>query len=53
MLSIARAKEIQVTAVLVEEESVRNTILDTGTEEECVLDRKANAFRAIPEIGEC
>lgn len=53
MLSIARAKEIPVIAVLVEEESVRNTILDTGTEEACVLDRKANAFRAIPEIGEC
>ncbi|HJA12885.1 MAG TPA: right-handed parallel beta-helix repeat-containing protein [Candidatus Mediterraneibacter merdipullorum] len=48
MLSTSRAEEIRVTAVLVEPESTHNTVLDTGTEAQCELDKKANAFRALP-----
>ncbi len=44
-------EELEVTALLVEPESVGNTILDSCRENEAVLDRRANAFRAIPAVG--
>ena len=37
-----------VTAVLVEKESVQNTILDSGSDKQVILDRQVNAFRATP-----
>ena len=51
MLSISRSKEIDITAVVVDPAAVKNTVLDTGTEAQTVIDRKANAFRPLPEIG--
>ncbi|HET9649039.1 MAG TPA: NosD domain-containing protein [Microlunatus sp.] len=40
-----------VTAVFVDPESVRNTILDSGTDAQVIADRGANAIRATPSVG--
>lgn len=40
--------KLDVTAVRIEKESVQNIILDSGSDRQVVLDRKANAFRATP-----
>ena len=37
-----------VTAVVVEKEACQNTILDTGSDAQVVMDRTVNAFRATP-----
>lgn len=50
LLHVDRLDELDVTAVLVEKESVRNIVLDTGTENQAVLDRSKNVFRPVPEI---
>ena len=42
---------LDVTAVLVEKESVQNTILDSGSEGQIIIDRTVNAFRATPVPG--
>ena len=42
---------LDVTTVLVAKESFQNTILDSGSEEQVVLDRRVNAFRATPVPG--
>lgn len=42
---------LDVTAVLVEKESVQNTILDSGSEGQVIIDRTVNAFRATPVPG--
>ena len=42
---------LDVTAVLVEKESVQNTILDFGSEGQVIIDRTLNAFRATPVPG--
>ena len=42
---------LAVTAVLVDSDSARNTILDSGTDAQVVVDRAANAFRATPAIA--
>jgi len=51
LLAIDQLNELEVTAVLVEEESVRNTILDSGSEEQVILDQRVNAFRPTPVPG--
>lgn len=43
---------LEVVAVLVEEESMQNTVLDSGSDSQVVLDMSKNAFRATPRIGE-
>ena len=43
---------LEVVAVLVEEESMQNTVLDTGMDSQVIMDKSVNAFRAIPGIGE-
>lgn len=43
--------ELEVTAVMVEKESVQNIILDSGSEKQVILDKKANAFRGTPVPG--
>ncbi|EMX8371628.1 right-handed parallel beta-helix repeat-containing protein [Yersinia enterocolitica] len=40
--------ELDVTTVLVENESVKNTILDSGSDAQVVMDKFVNAFRATP-----
>lgn len=48
LLSTENLSALEVTTVLVDETSVQNTILDSGTDQQVVMDRKANAFRATP-----
>lgn len=43
-----RRTALDVTAVMIEKESVHNTILDSGTNEQVVLDERVNAFRGTP-----
>lgn len=43
-----KLEALQVTAVLVEKESVHNIILDSCSEEQIIMDRSLNAFRAVP-----
>ncbi len=39
-----------VTAVKVEKDSVQNVVLDSGSEEQILMDKSANAFRATPTL---
>ncbi|MCM0725776.1 hypothetical protein NB814_08670 [Latilactobacillus curvatus] len=50
LLTTEVSAPIDVTTVLVEAEAVQNTILDSGTEAQVVLDTRMNAFRATPAI---
>lgn len=52
MTTTDRLVEIDITAVLVEAEAIRNTVLDSGSEKQVVIDRIANAFRATPVPGD-
>ncbi|WP_113718138.1 NosD domain-containing protein [Arthrobacter dokdonensis] len=51
LLTTEAPDDLAVTAVLVDAESARNTILDSGSEAQVVVDRALNAFRATPVIG--
>ncbi|PZF60346.1 right-handed parallel beta-helix repeat-containing protein [Curtobacterium sp. MCBD17_034] len=51
LLTTDAAGRLNVTTVMVDPGSAGNTVLDSGTEDESVLDRTANAFRATPAIG--
>jgi len=44
-------KELDAVAVQVEKESAQNTILDSGSDAQVVIDRARNAFRATPVAG--
>lgn len=48
LLTADQLMELDVTAVLVEKESHHNTVLDSGSERQVVMDRAVNAFRATP-----
>ena len=50
LLATESSEGLAVTAVMVDPGSVRNTILDSGTEAQVVLDTSVNAFRATPGI---
>ncbi|WP_230672790.1 NosD domain-containing protein [Rathayibacter sp. Leaf248] len=50
LLSTATSDRLPLTTVLVDPASTRNTILDSGTEDEVVADRAVNAVRATPSI---
>lgn len=52
LTSTDRLVALDVTAVVVEKESVQNTILDSGMDGQVILDRRANAFRGTPAFGE-
>lgn len=43
-------KPLNVTTVFVENESSQNTILDSGSDTQVVMDKTANAFRATPTV---
>lgn len=45
LLTTDRLAELDVTAVLVEKESVQNIVLDSGSEAQVVMDKTVNAFR--------
>ena len=51
LLTTGASDGLPVTAVLVDPESARNTILDSGSDTQVVLDRTVNAFRATPAVG--
>lgn len=39
---------LDVTAVMIEKESVKNTVLDSGTNDQVILNEQVNAFRGTP-----
>ena len=51
LLSTNNLKALEVTTVMVEKESFQNTILDSGSDKEVVMDRTVNAFRGTPTPG--
>ncbi|QGQ44358.1 NosD domain-containing protein [Metabacillus sediminilitoris] len=51
LLTTEASKPLTVTTVLVEKESLQNTILDSGSDAQVVMDKIVNAFRATPTPG--
>jgi inulin fructotransferase (DFA-I-forming) len=51
LLMTEASDDLPVTAVLVDPESARNTILDSGTDTQVVANRATNAVRATPAVG--
>lgn len=51
LLAVKELKELKVITVLVEKGSVRNTVLDSGSDEQVIMDKNINAFRATPVLG--
>ncbi|KKI92713.1 fructotransferase [Bacillus sp. SA1-12] len=51
LLTTEASKPLTVTTVLVEKESLQNTILDSGSDAQVVMDKTVNAFRATPTLG--
>ncbi|MDN4481497.1 NosD domain-containing protein [Demequina muriae] len=45
------AHGLTVKSVVVDDDARRNTILDSGPEDQVIVDRATNAFRATPAIG--
>lgn len=52
LLTVDALRALDVTVVQVETASQQNTILDSGSDEQVVIDRTVNAFRATPVPGE-
>jgi inulin fructotransferase (DFA-I-forming) len=50
ILASGNLTELDVVTVKVERDSVRNTILDSGTEAQVLVDRSLNAFRGTPSL---
>ncbi|MFR6751073.1 NosD domain-containing protein [Klebsiella pasteurii] len=51
LLTTDRLKALYAVAVLVEKRSAQNTILDSGSDNQVLMDRAVNAFRATPVPG--
>lgn len=51
LLTIEASAALPVTTVLVDSESLGNTILDSGSDAQVVADRSANALRFTPAVG--
>jgi hypothetical protein len=51
LLTAGASPELVVTTVMVDSDSERNTVLDSGGDSRVVLDRTVNAFRPTPAIG--
>lgn len=51
LLTTEASGPLTVTTVLVEKESIQNTILDSGSDAQIVMDKTVNAFRATPTPG--
>ena len=52
LLSTDKLVPLDVIAVLVDQDSAQNTILDSGTDEQILMDKTVNAFRRTPRPGE-
>jgi len=50
LLTTSESAPLSVKTVLVEDKSTRNTILDSGTDDQVDVDKSNNAFRATPSI---
>jgi hypothetical protein len=50
LLTIEESASISVTTVLVEPESQQNTVLDSGNNEQVIMSKNLNAFRATPTL---
>src|SRR5690625_523206 len=48
LLTTEASEFLSVTTVLVEKESIQNTVLDSGSEAQVVMDKTVNAFRSTP-----
>ena len=51
LLTTEASEPLTVTTVLVEKESLQNTILDSGSDAQVVMNKTVNAFRATPTPG--
>jgi len=51
LLTADKLEVLDVTTVLVEREALQNTILDSGSDVQVLMDKTVNAFRATPTIG--
>lgn len=51
LLTTEASEPLTVTTVLAEKESLQNTILDSGSDAQVVMDKTVNAFRATPTLG--
>ncbi|WP_422935003.1 right-handed parallel beta-helix repeat-containing protein [Sinomonas sp. P47F7] len=51
LLTTQASDGLAVTAVMVDPESARNTILDSGSDAQVIADRAVNAVRGTPTIG--
>lgn len=51
LLATDHLRILEVITVLVEKESYQNTILDSGSDTQVVMDKTENAFRATPTTG--
>ena len=50
ILATANLTQLEVVAVRVEQGCTGNTILDSGTEAQVMIDQAANAFRGTPPL---
>lgn len=51
LLATEGKEPLNVTTVLVENGSLQNTVLDSGSEAQVIMDKTLNAFRATPTLG--
>ncbi|GGI45860.1 inulin fructotransferase (DFA-I-forming) [Agromyces flavus] len=52
LLATEGSQPLEVTTVLVDPASTRNTILDSGRADQVIVDTAVNAFRPIPSVGD-
>ncbi|NYE04915.1 inulin fructotransferase (DFA-I-forming) [Bacillus niacini] len=52
LLTTEASVPLTITTVLVEKESLQNTILDSGSDAQVVIDKTVNALRATPTSGQ-
>ena len=51
LLTAGELRELEVITVLVESAAFQNTVLDSGSDAQVIMDRTVNAFRATPTPG--
>ena len=51
LLTAGELQELEVITVLVESAAFQNTVLDSGSDAQVIMDRTVNAFRATPTPG--
>lgn len=50
LLAADRLEPLEVTTVMIERESMQNTVLDSGSDRQVVMDKMVNVFRATPTL---